>query len=105
LTSLYPEEIDGRAVENYMGWLALSSALTVVGNPVTALPCGLDLNGTPFGIQCVGAMFGDHALLSNAAAIEGLFSTEPLTARPVPDVTWLKNQKTECTTKGKEVAS
>ena len=61
-------EIDGRAVENYMGWLALSSALTVVGNPVTALPCGFDLDGTPFGIQCVGPMFGDHALLSNAAA-------------------------------------
>ena len=102
-TSLYPEEIDGRAVENYMGWLALSSALTVVGNPVTALPCGFDLDGTPFGIQCVGPMFGDHALLSNAAVIEQLFSTEPLTARPIPDIAWLKNQITGCATKGKEV--
>ncbi|MDG1197513.1 MAG: amidase [Actinomycetota bacterium] len=102
-TSLYPEEVDGRAVENYMAWLALSSALTVVGNPVTALPCGYDLNGTPFGIQCVGPMFGDHALLSNAAAIEQLFSVEELTARPIPDVAWLKDQISECATTGKEV--
>jgi hypothetical protein len=48
-------------------------------------------------------MFGDHALLSNAAAIEQLFSVEELTARPIPDVAWLKNQISECATTGKEV--
>ena len=79
-----PQEIDGEPVENYMAWLALTAALTVVGHPVVALPCGLDEQGTPFGIQVVGPMYGDHRLLSVARALEVAFAADPRTARPVP---------------------
>ena len=48
-SNLHPVEIDGRSVENYMAWLGLTSSLTVVGHPVTAIPGGADSNGLPFG--------------------------------------------------------
>ena len=66
------------------GKTTLTAALTVVGHPVVALPCGLDEQGTPFGIQVVGPMYGDHRLLSVARALEAAFAADPRTARPVP---------------------
>lgn len=81
---LYPTEIDGAPMENYVSWVALTSALTVTGNPVVSLPCGLDENGTPFGIQIVGKMHNDAKLLSIARSIETAFRDDPALARPVP---------------------
>lgn len=83
-SQLYPTVIDGQPVENYMGWLALTSSLTVVGHPVVSIPCGLDEQGTPFGIQIVGPAFGDLQLLEAARAIEQLFTANAQTARPTP---------------------
>ncbi|XOV87788.1 MAG: amidase [Pseudomonadota bacterium] len=80
---LNPREIDGKPVENYMAWLALTSSLSVVGHPVVALPCGLDARGTPFGIQVVGPMYSDHALLGAAHALEQAFSGDIHLRRPV----------------------
>jgi len=91
-----PAEIDGRPIDNYMAWLALSSSLTVVGHPVTALPCGVDEQGTPFGIQVVGHMFEDRRLLSVARSLEQAFAAEPALARPVPDLTALAGQPSGC---------
>jgi amidase len=81
---LNPTEIDGAPVENYMAWLGLTAAVTVVGHPVTALPCGVDEHGMPFGIQVIGPMYGDHGLLSVAAALEAAFAADPVLARPRP---------------------
>ena len=81
---LNPQSIDGKPVENYMAWLSLTATLTVVGHPVVTLPCGLDEQGTPFGIQVVGAPYSDHRLLSIAAAIEAVMQQNPLLARPLP---------------------
>lgn len=91
-----PVEIDGTPVENYMAWLALSSSLTVVGHPVTALPCGLDTNGTPFGIQVVGPAHHDRKVLSVARALERAFATDPMLARPLPDLAALATATTRC---------
>ena len=85
-TDAYPAEIDGHPVENYMAWLALTSSLTVTGQPVVALPCGLDRQGTPFGLQVVGPMYQDHGLLSAAHAIEQQFQTDEVLRRPVPNL-------------------
>ena len=100
---LYPAEIDGRPVRNYMAWLGLSAALTVVGHPTTALPCGLDGQGTPFGLQLVGPSYSDRRLLGIAAALEAAFADDPATARPLPDVAWLANVETDCRTEGRLV--
>lgn len=79
---LYPELIDGRPVENYMGWLGLTSSLTVVGHPVIMIPAGLDDGGLPFGLQIVGPMYSDHQLLSAAHQIEQAFQQVDLLRRP-----------------------
>jgi Asp-tRNA(Asn)/Glu-tRNA(Gln) amidotransferase A subunit family amidase len=79
----YPQQIDGRKVTNYMSWLGLSSSLTVVGHPVVAIPCGLDQQGTPFGLQLVGRPFEDARLLGMAQAIETAFSKIPSLTKPL----------------------
>jgi amidase len=83
---LYPTEIDGQKTTNYVHWAALTSALTVVGHPVVAMPCGLDSQGTPFGIQVVGPMYQDRFTLGVAHALEQLFRPDPRLARPVPSL-------------------
>jgi amidase len=98
---LNPREIDGVSVTNYMAWLGLTSSITVVGHPVAALPCGVDEAGTPFGIQVIGAMYGDHALLRAAQALERAFSSDPLLARPRPDFDRLATTTSECRTLGR----
>ena len=91
-----PTHVDGKAVDNYMAWLALTASLTVVGHPVTALPLGLDDNGTPFGIQVAGPMYHDHRLLSIAAAIETACASDRALARPVPDLNALAQRRSNC---------
>jgi len=81
---LYPKEIDGKPMENYVHWAAMTSSLTVTGNPVAAIPCGLDEYGTPFGIQIVGKLHRDREVLAIAHAIETAFKADPVLARPVP---------------------
>ncbi|MEM8768374.1 MAG: amidase [Pseudomonadota bacterium] len=80
---LYPEMIDGKPVENYMGWLHLTASLTVVGHPVVMLPAGLDAGGLPFGLQVVGPMYADHRLLSAAKQLEQAFQQVDLLRRPI----------------------
>ncbi len=72
-----------------MEWLGLTASITVVGHPVTALPCGTDVNGTPFGIQLVGPNFGDRFLLGIASALEAVFAGNEKLRRPVPDFSTL----------------
>jgi Asp-tRNA(Asn)/Glu-tRNA(Gln) amidotransferase A subunit family amidase len=83
---LYPTEVDGQPMANYVHWAALTSSLTVVGHPVVAMPCGLDPQGTPFGIQVVGPMYGDRVTLGAAHALEQLFAPDPALRRPVPSL-------------------
>ena len=100
---LFPAEIDGQPVRNYMAWLGLSAALTVVGHPTTALPCGLDGQGTPFGLQIVGPSYSDRRVLGIAAALEAAFAADPVMARPIPEVKRLSTLETACRTEGKLV--
>ena len=100
-TDLNPRVVDGVPVDNYMAWLALTSSITVVGHPVVALPCGLDETGAPFGIQVIGAMYEDHALLRWAQALEAAFAMEPKLARPRPDLERLAATTSSCRTLGR----
>ncbi|MEM7094964.1 MAG: amidase [Actinomycetota bacterium] len=95
-TDRNPSHVDGVAVENYMAWLALTSAFSVVGHPVTALPCGLDGRGTPFGIQVVGPMYQDRRVLTLAAALERAFAEHEAMRRPIPDFNHLATQDAGC---------
>jgi Asp-tRNA(Asn)/Glu-tRNA(Gln) amidotransferase A subunit family amidase len=100
---LYPLEVDGAPVDNYMAWLALTAAITVVGHPVTALPCGLDDVGMPFGLQLIGPTYDDHRLLSIAASLEAVFAASPSTRRPEPDLDLLAKATPSLRTEGRSV--
>lgn len=80
------EEIDGERMPTYMRWLALPYGLTMVSAPVCCIPCGLDPNGMPFGIQVAGAPGTDRFVLEVAHALERVLAQDPATARPLPDL-------------------
>ena len=90
-TDGFPREIDGEPMENYMQWVGLTSALSVTGHPVTAIPCGREPSGTPFGIQVVGPKYADRRVLCVALALEELFAEHQETARPVPIIEDLRS--------------
>jgi len=89
-TELFPTEIDGQKTRTYFHWLALAYAVTLPGHPALSLPVGVDRNGMPFGLQIVGPRGGDALVLRVAAELERLLAGEARTARPVPDIAWLK---------------
>jgi amidase len=73
-------EVDGVHFESYVEWLRITSALTLTGCPVIALPCGFTAAGLPVGIQMVAPHGGEAALLRAAAAAEavlGVAGREP----------------------------
>lgn len=85
-TQLYLEEINGRKTRNYYHWLGLTYVVTLATNPALSLPCGVDHNGMPFGLQVIGRHRGDLALLGIARSLEAAFAGDPATRRPVPDL-------------------
>lgn len=94
-TELYAGRIDGQAMRNYYQWLALTYVVTLATNPALSLPCGRDEHGMPFGLQLVGRLRGDAALLSAAQALEHAFNASPALCRPRPDLQALRAPRPE----------
>jgi amidase len=63
-------------METYVDWIAPTFVLSLTGLPVGAVPCGLDAEGLPVGLQIVGPPFGEGSVLALAAAVQR--------ARPLP---------------------
>ena len=82
----FVSEIDGEEMPTYMRWLALSYAPTMAMACGAVLPCGLDDQGMPFGIQILGAPGMDRHVLEVAASLERVLAANPATARPIPDI-------------------
>lgn len=66
----FPSEINGRPLEGYVAWYAVTWALSLMGCPIVTVPCGLDEKGLPFGIQVIAPRHHDAFAFSAAAAIE-----------------------------------
>jgi amidase len=69
----YPETVAGRKMETYVDWIAPTFVLSLTGLPVAAVPCGLDPEGLPVGLQIVGRSFGEEAVLALAAKVQEAF--------------------------------
>ncbi len=89
-TELYLKEINGKPLENYYRWLALTYVVTLVTNPALSLPCGTDQRGMPFGLQVIGRFRGDRDVLGAGAALEAAFAGIPALQRPRPDLDRLR---------------
>ncbi len=83
-SELFAERIDGQAMRNYYEWLGLTYLVTLATNPALSLPCGVDEQGMPFGLQLIAPLRADDRLLCMAAAIESCFAKQPGLRRPVP---------------------
>jgi amidase len=83
---LYVESLEGTRLRNYYHWLALTYVVTLVTNPAISLPCGVDEQGMPFGLQAIGRFRGDGELLDAAQALEEAFARIPELRRPRPDL-------------------
>jgi amidase len=94
-SQLYAERIDGHEMRNYYQWLALTYVVTLATNPALSLPCGADEHGMPFGLQLIGRLRGDAALLGAARAIEQGFEDAPALRRPRPDIERLRTPRPE----------
>ena len=74
----------------YMRWLALSYAPTMAMACGCVLPCGVDDQGMPFGIQVLGAPGTDRHVMEVSAALERILAANPDTRRPLPDLDKLR---------------
>ena len=82
-------EINGETFDKYYTWMRISWGVSMSGHPAFSLPCGLDQNGMPFGIQVVGAYGRDAELAAMALALEKAMAGNLETARPMPDLSKL----------------
>ena len=85
-TKLYMDQINNVPMPNYVRWLCPTYALTVVLPSVCSIPCGRDHKKMPFSIQITSRGGSDRFVLTVSHALEQLFSMNPLTARPVPNI-------------------
>jgi amidase len=81
----YVAECAGKKFDNYVEWLAIVYAITLVCCPALSLPCGFTATGLPVGLQMVAAPRGEAQLLAGARVLEdilGLRGTTPIDPRP-----------------------
>ncbi|HMS78133.1 MAG TPA: amidase [Burkholderiaceae bacterium] len=94
-SELYATRVDGVAMRTYYEWLALCYVVTLSTHPALSLPCGRDAHGMPFGLQVIGRLRGEVALLSAARAFERAFAGDPALARPRPQIDALRTPRPE----------
>jgi amidase len=81
----YVAECAGKKFDNYIEWLGIVYAITLVCCPALSLPCGFTASGLPIGLQVVAPPRGEAQLLSGAKVLEdilGMRGTTPIDPRP-----------------------
>ena len=80
------KEIDDIEMPTYMRWLAITYLPTMALASAVVLPCGLDDQKMPFGIQILGAPGNDRFVIEVAKALEAVLANHPITQRPKPNL-------------------
>jgi len=81
----YVAECAGKKFDNYVEWLGIVYAITLVCCPALSLPCGFTASGLPVGLQMVAAPRGEAQLLAGAKVLEDILGqrgTTPIDPRP-----------------------
>ena len=68
----FPETIDGRRLETYLDWYAITYCVSLTACPAMSLPIGFTDDGLPVGMQIVGPPFSEVRLLTWAAQLESM---------------------------------
>jgi amidase len=80
----YVAECAGKKFDNYVEWLGIVYAITLVCCPALSLPCGFTASGLPVGLQIVAPPRGEAQLLAGAKILEdilGVRGTTPIDPR------------------------
>jgi amidase len=80
----YVAECAGKKFDNYVEWLGIVYAITLICVPALSLPCGFTASGLPVGLQMVGPPRADAQLLAGARLLEdilGVRGTTPIDPR------------------------
>jgi aspartyl-tRNA(Asn)/glutamyl-tRNA(Gln) amidotransferase subunit A len=64
------DRIDDRAVDRHLGWSPFSWPINLAGLPAATIPCGLDRDGLPIGLQIVAPWLEEARIVRAAAAYE-----------------------------------
>jgi amidase len=73
----FPQTIAGRAMQNYVDWIAPTFVLSLTALPVASVPAGLDRSGLPVGLQVVGPPQGEEGVLALANTLQRLRPLAP----------------------------
>jgi amidase len=66
----FPDQINGKKLENYIDWIAPSFLVTLVSLPAASAPAGLTSDGLPVGVQIVAPRFEEPMILNLAALVQ-----------------------------------
>lgn len=75
----YVAECAGTVFDNYVEWLGIAYAITLVACPALSLPCGFTQSGLPVGLQVVAAPQQEADLLAGAKALEDVLGVRDST--------------------------
>jgi amidase len=81
----YLEECAGVRFSNYVEWLAIAYAITLIASPSIAIPAGFTREGLPIGLQIAGPVRSEAKVLAGAKLLEdilGLKGATPVNPRP-----------------------
>jgi amidase len=81
----YLAACNGVTFDNYVGWLAIVSAITMACCPGLSIPCGFTRENLPVGLQIVGPPRGEAPVLAGGKLLEtilGLGTITPIDPRP-----------------------
>lgn len=67
-------EIDGRSVDQHLGWSPFSWPINLTGLPAATINCGFDRSGLPIGLQIVAPWLEEGRIFRVAAAFESASS-------------------------------
>lgn len=82
----YGPDINGERQPTYIHWVGIAYGVTLGGHPALVIPCGVDEDGLPFGLQLVGQRHGERRLLAIGAALEQAFAGIERCRRPQPNI-------------------
>jgi amidase len=66
----FPNEINGRKLDNYVDWIAPAFLITLVSLPAGSVPAGMSRDGLPVGLQIVAPRFEEPRILSIAKLVQ-----------------------------------
>jgi amidase len=77
----FVDSCNGVSFSNYIEWLGIAYAVSLVACPAMSLPCGFTATGMPVGMQIIGRPHADAQVFSAGRLLEDYFELN--TSRPI----------------------